>query len=457
MATTTITKPSLPLPFLSDLSFKRNPTDYFIWTLDMCIIAGGCSAMLVDFVPENGTLQSLTLIECDTLAKSLEKTINKRTMRPFGKRPTVSRMLCGFHNTPETFYQEVVRAVRLVAAMRSVSENETDESIPHVFIMQDLERAPPRVLACLDELITTQLLTAPTSSNSFAGLSETIRLPSPFVILGTTSKLPRSSATTSLYGGNLDPPALPERLLNAFLLRIPILLPVVTTSITPSSVVAGNTTNGIPNNNNNNNNMSAPSTPSSLIPQPPPPPPPPSASIEQRESVVDHTSSNSGHPNNNNNIMSEHHSSQQHRQQQQQQQIQHPQQQIFSTNRRQLNPSNVYCSSKLTFFMRDVITALRSHPLVCSGPGPLVSEIWILAAKTCAALRGSRYVVPQDLFATVIEVLAHRIVVVDIGQQQQRSSIPNSEGGEIILPPPHPVVLARTIVAQVYGRMPALR
>ena len=96
-------------------------------------------------------------------------------------------------------------------------------------------------------------------------------------------------------------------------------------------------------------------------------------------------------------------------------------------------------------FVRDLVSAARIDPIVDCGPSPLASDVLTTAARSCASLRGSRFVSPHDVALCVVEVLAHRFVV-------SPPADPAMSGGVT-----HPVLVARAVVACAFARLPPLR
>ena len=443
--------PPPPPPEDPTLSFKRSAVEYLSWGLRMCVLAGGCTGLFVDFVPADGVLRQLSPAEEALLGQALERATRER-LKPSCH---VTRLQCSAQTTEEVFYAHVVHAVRVAALARSAAAQAqanasngggapgslpTTLSTPSVFILQDIDRAPPRTLAFLDEIINTQVITTPAANAmGFAGAMEGLRLPVPFVVVATSSNLPRPSATTTLYAPPPDLAAanagtgtadctLSDRVMNAFLLRIPILLP----REPPVQ-------------------MQAPS------PQPPPPPPgtvaPLSPAALRRAATAQGAAAASFSP-----AASEasssatatppgaapaaaatpHISAAA---------ASLPTPSIFlPPTATPLPPSSVHVSPDIARVIRDLASSLRSDPLVETGPSPFVPDVLTLAVRNCAALRGSRFVTPLDLNMCVVEVLAHRIVVA------HRPEVNDEDAGAL-----HPVLLSRAVVAAAYAHLAPLR
>lgn len=118
----------------------------------------------------------------------------------------------------------------------------------HVMIIQDLDKAPVRTLIALSEMLATRRISAPPPSSTISstmGMPESLELPIGFVTVATSMNLPvptpfytvdSFSPGVAVRGGSSDdgaqnastsasPRLIPSRLLQCFLLRIPILLP----------------------------------------------------------------------------------------------------------------------------------------------------------------------------------------------------------------------------------------
>jgi len=71
----------------------------------------------------------------------------------------------------------------------------------------------------------------------------------------------------------------------------------------------------------------------------------------------------------------------------------------------------VHVAEALRRYIVDLSTASRKHPDVYLGASPRASIMLLRASRAVAASEGRDYVIPDDLKALVVPVLAHRIIV----------------------------------------------
>eukprot|EP00516_Mucochytrium_quahogii_P000427 CAMPEP_0203749662 /NCGR_PEP_ID=MMETSP0098-20131031/4138_1 /ASSEMBLY_ACC=CAM_ASM_000208 /TAXON_ID=96639 /ORGANISM=" , Strain NY0313808BC1" /LENGTH=505 /DNA_ID=CAMNT_0050638755 /DNA_START=110 /DNA_END=1627 /DNA_ORIENTATION=- len=105
--------------------------------------------------------------------------------------------------------------------------------------------------------------------------------------------------------------------------------------------------------------------------------------------------------------------------------------------------ASVHISSEMETHLYNIITALRMHPYVLSGPSSRCLTLLQNCAKVVASFTHNRdFVTPLDITDVVIEVLAHQIIPsfrsVPENQLPERSSHPKDW---------HPLTAARYIVA----------
>jgi hypothetical protein len=95
-----------------------------------------------------------------------------------------------------------------------------------VIILQDIDRAPLRTIACVTEMLVNKCLSAPPSTTLLVpgSIVDRIDLPTPFVMLATTTAAPMLTTSSTLVSVASDF-SLPDRFLDAILLRIPVFLP----------------------------------------------------------------------------------------------------------------------------------------------------------------------------------------------------------------------------------------
>jgi len=71
----------------------------------------------------------------------------------------------------------------------------------------------------------------------------------------------------------------------------------------------------------------------------------------------------------------------------------------------------VHVAEALRRYIVDLSTASRKHPDVYLGASPRATIVLLRASRAVAASEGRDYVIPDDLKALVVPVLAHRIIV----------------------------------------------
>ena len=390
---------------------KRTTTtsEYFAWALNICLCSGA-PGMFLDVIPEDGILREFDSSQDDKLGTSLERIAESR-VKGFG---TVFRVHCGNHTTPDVFYVAVAHAVRMQKEHSSKDSNEAQEVVPkpqagqhvvsfsvpsreiqtnmqvdspspissqqllpqqqqqstrkeekeekksssiispHIFIVQDIDRAPPRTLECLTEMLIMKSLSAPPGLTN-AVVPELLQLPPHFIVIATSSSLPRASTTTNFLTSPSEG-RISDRLMNAFLLRIPILLPKSSPQFQRIERLSRN----------------------------------------ELQTLIEAV-------------------------------------------------PKVYISPLIIKHVRDTVSAVRSHPYVACGLPPRAADSLCLAIRVQAALRGSRFAIPQDFTDCVIEAFAHRFIVAP------------AEVLPIELTEEDPVFLARWILAAAVSSLPVIR
>ena len=73
--------------------------------------------------------------------------------------------------------------------------------------------------------------------------------------------------------------------------------------------------------------------------------------------------------------------------------------------------TSVAVSEDLLMYMLSIVEATRSHPDAALGASPRSSQALLRACQAYAALRGRDYVMPDDVKAMAIPVLAHRVTL----------------------------------------------
>ena len=82
----------------------------------------------------------------------------------------------------------------------------------------------------------------------------------------------------------------------------------------------------------------------------------------------------------------------------------------------------VYTSAAVKQYVVDLVTATRSTPALRLGASPRASLHLLRAARAHAALAGRDHVLPDDVQALVVPVLAHRIIPTGETQLARRST-----------------------------------
>jgi MoxR-like ATPase len=107
--------------------------------------------------------------------------------------------------------------------------------------------------------------------------------------------------------------------------------------------------------------------------------------------------------------------------------------------------AQVHVSPSIVKHVRDVFSAVRSHPFVACGLPPRAAESLLQCIRIQAVLRRGAFAIPQDFTLSVIETLAHRIIVVP------SKVLPTEYANE------HQVYLARMIVGAATSSLLGLR
>ena len=82
----------------------------------------------------------------------------------------------------------------------------------------------------------------------------------------------------------------------------------------------------------------------------------------------------------------------------------------------------VYTSTAVKQYVVDLVTATRSTPALRLGASPRASLHLLRAARAHAALAGRDHVLPDDVQALVVPVMAHRIIPTGETQLARRST-----------------------------------
>jgi MoxR-like ATPase len=94
-------------------------------------------------------------------------------------------------------------------------------------------------------------------------------------------------------------------------------------------------------------------------------------------------------------------------------------------------------ADEMVDYVVDLVRATREHPALLNGASPRACNMLATAARAYAALRGREFVIPDDVKALAVPVLAHRVVL--------------APGAEI------EGLTARSVVQSVVERTPAPR
>ncbi len=79
----------------------------------------------------------------------------------------------------------------------------------------------------------------------------------------------------------------------------------------------------------------------------------------------------------------------------------------------------VYVDDRIKTYVVDIVRATRRHPSVYLGASPRGSLFLFKGARAWAALQGRTYVLPDDVKAVAVEVLAHRLIMTPEARIQQ--------------------------------------
>jgi hypothetical protein len=122
-----------------------------------------------------------------------------------------------------------------------------------------------------------------------------------------------------------------------------------------------------------------------------------------------------------------------------------------------------YLSHETRLHLRDMISALRMHPLIAHGPS---LDAWVQlerATTGVAVLTGRTFVTATDVMEIVVETLSHLIILTEYGADNGRmESLSKDAEPPVCFVKPgadwHPLTAARFVVHQVYEfYLPVLR
>ena len=96
---------------------------------------------------------------------------------------------------------------------------------------------------------------------------------------------------------------------------------------------------------------------------------------------------------------------------------------------------NVYVHSAIRKYITDIVHATRNNSSISSGVSPRGTLALLKAAQAYAAINGRAYVIPEDIKALAIPVLAHRIVsYTSLSQTSGKESIIRDIVNQITVP-----------------------
>ena len=88
--------------------------------------------------------------------------------------------------------------------------------------------------------------------------------------------------------------------------------------------------------------------------------------------------------------------------------------------------TNVYVDNSIRRYIVDIINATRTNASVSSGVSPRGTLALLKSAQVYAAIKGRDYVIPDDIKALAVPVLAHRIIsYTNIAKNSNKASIIN--------------------------------
>ncbi len=88
---------------------------------------------------------------------------------------------------------------------------------------------------------------------------------------------------------------------------------------------------------------------------------------------------------------------------------------------------NIYIHEDLLKYMVQVVHATRKHPKVETGVSPRGTLAFVRSAQGFAMVQGREYVVPEDIKAVAVPVLAHRLNLA-VGEDDRRAAAQIIEG-----------------------------
>jgi MoxR-like ATPase len=108
---------------------------------------------------------------------------------------------------------------------------------------------------------------------------------------------------------------------------------------------------------------------------------------------------------------------------------------------------DVHVNASLRDYILDIVAATRSHSSVSLGASPRGSLFLLYASQALAAIQGRDYVIPDDIKAMAIPVLAHRVILRP--EHRTRGTTSQSCLAEILQKIPVPVSAKVHVVAAV--------
>lgn len=100
-----------------------------------------------------------------------------------------------------------------------------------------------------------------------------------------------------------------------------------------------------------------------------------------------------------------------------------------------ITATRVYVDKSIRQYMVDIINATRNNPSISSGVSPRGTLALLKSAQVYAALQGRDYVIPEDIKALAVPVLAHRIIsYTNIAKNSNKASIINGILDSVAVP-----------------------
>jgi MoxR-like ATPase len=96
---------------------------------------------------------------------------------------------------------------------------------------------------------------------------------------------------------------------------------------------------------------------------------------------------------------------------------------------------NIYVHTEIRRYIIDIISSTRKNPAISLGVSPRGTLAFIKAVQVYAAIKGRSYVIPDDVKALTVPILAHRIITfTNFSKGSSRTAIINEILNSITVP-----------------------